>query len=157
MYINGITNSFTSADTSDLENLASSCPMLNGTVVFQARAFHNSYYNEFKHYEDNCPQENVESKSASVSSVNEANKTFVLNFFPNPTTGIINVAGSDKANHSYEAEVYDLSGRLVLKQNLLLENGLGKFKLDAQNGVYMLYLYEEENKAPSVYRIMINK
>jgi hypothetical protein len=156
IYINGMQGVCTSADTADLETLASLCPMLNGTVVFQARAFHNSMYSAFKHYEDNCPVNNISSRLSN--SIQQKTETkLMLNFFPNPTTGIINVAGSDGANHSYKAEVYDLNSRLILKQDLILENGLGRFKLDAQNGVYMLYLYGEENKGAGVYRIMINK
>lgn len=155
MYIDAMTGNFSSSDTTDLENLASSCPMLNGTVVFSARSLHNSYYNNYKQYDDNCPQTQPTVSKMSSIPTTTTKKSFDLNFFPNPTTGTINIESSDKANHNYKMEVYDLSGRNVMKQNIFLENGATQFKLDAQNGVYMLYLYG--NEGTTIYRIMINK
>lgn len=87
--------------------------------------------------------------------IKEKSKNFNLNFFPNPTTGMINVKSTDKANHNYKMEVYDLSGRSIMKQDLFIENGVTKFKLDAENGVYILYMYNENGT--SIYRIMISK
>ena len=80
-----------------------------------------------------------------------------LTFSPNPSTGMIYVSGSDGATHFYKAEVFDISGKLVLKQDLLLENGIGKFKLDVETGAYVLYLNSNENKGTGVYKIMISK
>jgi hypothetical protein len=157
IYMHGMQGALTQNDTLDLETLGSSCPMLNGTVVFQARAFHNSYYNDYKHYEDNCP--NADATASRVLSAQPAsnNSSLLLSFFPNPTTGIINVSGSDGAAHSFYAEVYDISGKLILTNQLILENGTGKFKLDAENGIYMLYLYSKDGTNASVHKIIIAK
>ena len=157
IYMNAMQGTCNQSDTTDLETLANSCPRLNGAVVYQARAFHNSYYNEFKHYEDNCPGNNEVTNNRVSSVLQKAKSGFTLNFFPNPTTGMIYVSLNDGGIHTYQLEVYDISGKLVLKQDLRMENGIGKFKLDAENGIYMMNLLSTTNQVPGIYKIIINK
>lgn len=155
IYLQAQQGLLTEGDSSDLEALASSCPMINGMVVFQARTFHNSYYNEFKHYNDNCSGGDGDNRE--VISAQTGDGTSFINLYPNPTTGMVYVSGNDSENHYYKAEVFDMGGRLVLSQDLILEKGIGKFKLDAETGAYFLYLTGNENKGKGVYKIMISK
>jgi len=145
----------TTSDSSDLEILAASCPMLSGMAVFQARAFHNSLYNSFKHYNDNCPRNNGDDNRDVISAMSVGRS--LINLFPNPTTGEVCVSINDGGNHYYKAVVYDICGKLVLTQELSLENGLGRFKLDVETGVYLLYLNNNQNEGTGVYKIMVSK
>jgi len=157
IYINAQQGVATNADTVDLESLASSCPLLNGSVVFQARAFHNSWYNDFKNYEDNCPQGDKADNNRKTNTATSVtvDKKLTLSLYPNPSNGMIYISASDGASHAYNAEVRDLGGKLLYKQNLVLENGSGRLKLNADNGAYMLYLYNNDGTATAVFKIII--
>ena len=147
----------TSADTLDLETLASSCPRLNGGVVYQARAFHNSFYNDFKLYKENCGIS--QSNARTMANINQPSPkhNVAVHLFPNPTTGVINVSCSDGADRICPIEVYDLGGKLILSQSVELKGGLGQLKLSADNGVYLLYMYLGNSDVGNYFRIILNK
>jgi hypothetical protein len=59
----------------------------------------------------------------------------------NQETGILSISGIASNNHCVKGEIYDISGELILKEEISLENGNGQVKLNAENGIYTLYLY----------------
>ncbi len=139
IYINGLTDTLASSDTTDLETLASSCPMLNGTVVFQARAFHNSLYNSFMHYEDNCPApENTNNnRTTNVQTVLPANKSAIM-IYPNPTNGKVYISGFDANEKTTSIEITDITGKLVYKQQNNIGSGIVELNLPFVSGVYFI-------------------
>ena len=95
--------------TLDLETLASSCPRLNGGVVYQARAFHNSFYNDFKHYEDNCPEISGNGRLAgtTIENISSLPQSALIMLFPNPNNGKFYLTGFSTADKSIEIQVMD--------------------------------------------------
>jgi hypothetical protein len=126
----------TSADSSDLEALAASCPLLNGIVVHQARAFHNSWYLAFKHYEDNCPR-SIESRGAGAqkTTIESNNSIFV---YPNPNNGKVYLGGFNLREKTTDIEIIDMAGKLVYKQQNVIDNGRVELNLQLMNGVYFV-------------------
>jgi hypothetical protein len=139
IYVQGVTDTLTSADSTDLETLASSCPMLNGAVVFQARAFHNNLFNDFKHYEDNCPTANGNVRVANKQNVTES-KTPVMAIYPNPTTGKVYVSGFNVNEKTTIIEITDLTGKVVYRQQSNIGNGVAELHLNLVNGVYFVHV-----------------
>jgi len=140
IYINNKLGISTASDTTDLESLASSCPLLNGMVVIQARSFHNSMYNDFKHYEDNCPQSKVDnnrlSKNQNLLPVNRSASLYV---YPNPSTGRVYISGFDGNQKTAVIEITDVTGKLIYKQQNNLSNGMVELSLPFANGVYFVH------------------
>lgn len=128
----------TSADTTDLETLASSCPLLNGIVVHQARAFHNSWYMAFKHYEDNCPQGSGSSRVTNVQKTNPENNLPSIIVYPNPNNGKVYVSGFSANDKTTEIEITDISGKAVYKQQHIIGNGIVELSLPFNNGIYFI-------------------
>lgn len=79
----------------------------------------------------------------ATTSVEENTSTQWLSVFPNPTKGQFNlVFNSNEVTHS-TLRIFDLSGRLLLEDNLLLQNGINQHTINTgnlQQGVYLLSL-----------------
>jgi len=156
--IDGMQNVATSADSTDLETLASSCPMLNGEVVYNARAFHNSWYKRFKHYEDNCPagaSGGGYRKANTTSLSSQSNPSSLLTVYPNPNNGRVYVSGFDAKETSTNIEVTDVTGKLVYKQQSNIGNGVVELNLQLISGVYFVHIINAQG-ATQIQKIVIN-
>jgi len=154
IYSSAMIGNHTSLDSVDLLSLASSCPMLNGTVVFQARALRNSLLAGFENYEDNCPQ--VEDNSEKSTSVGLANSSRALVVFPNPSNGKLYISGFTAKNKANVVEVTDVTGKVILKQNVPLTNGMIELNLDLRNGVYFIKC-QSEGEQQEIHKVIINR
>ncbi len=155
MYINGMQNTFTSLDSTDLETLASSCPLLNGLVVFQARAFHNSFYNDFKNYEDNCPQANKTNDRIAKTAQSGINKASSIMVYPNPNNGRVYVTGFTADEKTTLIEITDVTGKLVYKQQNNIGNGVIELNLPFVSGVYFVHVVSSSG-ATQIQKIVIS-
>ena len=99
-------------------------------------------------------QTNPDNDVKSVSPT--GNQKYSLNLYPNPSTGTVFFSGSDLNTRYVHGEVYNINGDLVLKQEILLENGKGNLKLDMENGVYTFYVYSDNHKT-GIYILTINR
>jgi hypothetical protein len=77
-----------------------------------------------------------------------------FNLFPNPSSGIFNIQLLDFLNKEHNAQVTDLSGRLIYSEKISAK----EFTLDlsdAANGTYLLHL--SANNVRTTKRIVIRK
>jgi hypothetical protein len=77
-----------------------------------------------------------------------------FNLFPNPSSGIFNVEIQDLLNKGYQAEVTDLSGRLIYSEKI----SANEFTLDLSgtaNGTYLLHV--STNNVRATKRIILRK
>ena len=76
---------YTSADNSQLLQLANKCPYLEGEVIYEARAMYNIINSAVELFKDNCPDKNGSSSSRmGNASVNAA--TWIANIYPVPAS-----------------------------------------------------------------------
>jgi hypothetical protein len=135
IYANAMQGIHSSSDSMNLMALASSCPMLNGTVVFQARALRNRLNNGFENYEDNCPlQSNIE-KSVSSDEI-KTGKALIV--YPNPTNGKLYISGFTASDKSVSVEVSDITGKLIARYQIPITTGTLELNLSLNNGVYFV-------------------
>lgn len=78
-----------------------------------------------------------------ITGINDANSNSYLMLFPNPTTGILNIAGSMAENQKFEIYIYDTYGKLILKKYNTVILNLSNF----DNGLYFLLLKTKNNTA----------
>jgi hypothetical protein len=158
IFMNGMQNVATGADSSDLEALASSCPLLNGSVVYQARSFHNNWHKRFKHYEDNCPVNSTFGagyRKESISKSAQVNQVPMLSIYPNPNNGKVYITGFNADEKTTGIEITDVTGKLVYKQQSNIDNSLVELNLPFVNGVYFVRIVKASGAA-QIQKIIIN-
>ena len=71
----------------------------------------------------------------------------LLRVFPNPSSGIVNIEMINLANNA-RLEIYDVSGRKMLEENVETENGIAEKHLDLSHlatGTYFVQLNDGRN------------
>ncbi len=80
--------------------------------------------------------------TTSINEIFESNNSYLkLKVYPNPAKQNINLEINSKSNTSAFIIIYDLSGRLVLKENKMITQGLNTLKLDVSSlhkGTYLI-------------------
>lgn len=150
IYIAANNGQLSQADSNDLATLASSCPMLNGTIVFQARALRNSILKSFYNYEENCPQGNMQ------KSIAKEGAQLSLKVYPNPTSGVLTIANLSCTDSVVSIEIRDVTGKTVVAKKVRCNNGVAHLNLNLNNGVYFINTLDE-NQAERRGKMIISK
>ena len=127
--------------------LAQLCPAESGSCIHQARALYNSIYKQIINY-NNCNESyGREGLNQELTSKNikEKESLWDLDLFPNPAQNELNLV-SDKANETINVCIADITGRLILNQNLELKNKIAKLKLELLNGAYLITIKNTSNE-----------
>jgi hypothetical protein len=134
--------------------MASGCPHIDGAIVYQARAMYNSVYDVNKDFEDNCL--NVENREVLNNVLPRTE--FNGHLFPNPTTGELNLSiVSTIELEKVQVKVYDVLGKIVFETITVMNNGIAKFSLDINSGVYFIEILTPEKEKILYEKLIINK
>ena len=90
---------------------------------------------------------NVIDASELGVSITENSSSTLLNAFPNPTTGILNLKIGNAVNSSTQIQVLDLNGRVVHRKNYNSIGAGNNIQIDMStfaSGIYMLQLISNE-------------
>jgi hypothetical protein len=79
-----------------------------------------------------------------------------ITVYPNPNSGILSFASGNKGNSVCKAELYNVTGTLVIQQNLELNHGTGELNIHADNGMYLLRVYAQDGSV-GTYKVILNK
>lgn len=133
-------------DLNALYNLAQLCPAESGSCVHQARALYNSIYRQVINY-SNCGESAGRAANSEVSSPKkvELEKKWDVDLFPNPAQTILNIVNKNEVEMLI-VTITDLSGRILLTQNLTTNNKLAHFRLDLLNGAYFITINNSKNE-----------
>jgi hypothetical protein len=69
-----------------------------------------------------------------------------VNVYPNPTTGAFYISTSNRNDVSLNVEVQDLTGRIISKQAMPVNNGVVTLQNTLVNGVYMINITGSDGK-----------
>lgn len=127
---------------SDLTNLCSLCPGLNGACVYQARALYNRVFDLPGNFTDNC--ESYGEKRAPIAALSA--KKWEVKMFPNPTSGQLNIV-STKTAELLSIEISDLTGKNLLRQKLKTKDYIAKLDLNLINGAYLIRITNGSNES----------
>jgi hypothetical protein len=69
-----------------------------------------------------------------------------VNVYPNPTTGAFYISTSNRNDVNLNVEVQDLTGRIISKQAMPVNNGVVTLQNTLVNGVYMINITGSDGK-----------
>jgi hypothetical protein len=124
-------------------------------LAYDENPFEDVTYYRLK-YTDNSALE----KYSNIISINLKNKyDVIVNLHPNPTTNDLFFDYYSKAKSTLTIELMDYSGKTVLKNNQLIEEGQNSIVLplnDLERGVYILKVVSEKSGTTSHHKVIKN-
>lgn len=153
-YMNDRFYAFTSAERTDLFNMANEC-VIKGYYVIQARNLVDIMMNQAVIYDENCDTEANASRKTKPETTTSVSYTS-FNLFPNPNNGSFSIAYTFEQN-GQEFILYDLMGKEVT--HATLENTEGTKQLSNGNLNAGIYFYKilNGNKTLFTGKLVINK
>ncbi len=149
--------SFSNTDSLELFYLASACPDVDGSVVYQARALYNAIYACAETFESNCNESSAKSLTNFTDVFSE--KEIGITIYPNPNNGefLVNVTDEDESLTSLTAILRDVSGKLLYKSTMEIIDNKLKMNYLAKPGMYYLELINPMTNKSFTEKIMILK
>jgi len=95
--------------------------------------------------------------SSQVLSASDVQPLNDLNVYPNPSQNILNLTFNLSSQENIRLRVYDISGHLVIEQNVARAMGSQRLTLDLSNlaeGSYMLDLQGQKSKAVKRFTVL---
>jgi hypothetical protein len=137
-----------------LLNLASLCPASNGACIYQARALYNVVFKKVVNYGDGS-NATTGARMAHNLQTEALIQNWDLNIFPNPATNQITLESSTE-NEILHLSINDISGRLVLKQDVKLNGFMANLDLSLLNGAYMVTVTNSQNET-IIKKLLVSK
>jgi hypothetical protein len=124
--------------------------------VYQARALYNLIFDTREAFPDLCPEE-VGSKSMMITNETLEQKDEIL-LYPNPAKDEVFIALDEPELLKIEITVMDANGKIVFANSVLdVRDGLAKFTLDVDNGIYFVNVINPCTQESSVEKLVIHK
>jgi hypothetical protein len=145
------------SDISTLQSVAQQCPLTGGSIVWRARTMLNTYYNNIINYPGDCPVNNGGgSKTQNTSGIANTTHNQTITLYPNPNDGKLYISNFDANEKNVYIEITDITGKLVVKQQSQINNGLVELNLDLNNGVYLVKAINSKGSS-QLNKIIISK
>lgn len=154
IYLKTKDSTYSSSDSLDLANLASSCPYTSGSVVHQARSLYNILYNTYKVFYDNCGD--LASRKINKDR-NDIQVMLKTQLYPNPNNGNYTVR-FDKIleKQNVEISIFDMTGKLILRESKFISGNEINMSNILLNGAYTLKVKLPDGTY-DLHKIIINK
>lgn len=158
IYMNYANGTYSSTDSVALYQLASSCSLLNGDVVYLARALYNAVNNKIIIWDDNCNANNssgqrlLQATANSSSQKNEDN----IQIYPNPSKGEFYITSSSGKTIQH-IRILDVTGKEVYSKPIPIGTTYPySLRLDIAPGIYMADITTESGEH-FIQKIMLEK
>jgi len=140
------------ADSLAIFGLASLCPEINGTVVYQARSLYSAVYNDLSTFNDDSCMDIDSSYSAERHAnsntvlTNNGDQNYIL--YPNPNDGNLSLQQLITDTKPVSVEISDIVGQSIYKEKLLFNGNSINLQLGTLiPGMYLLELTDNENRS----------
>jgi hypothetical protein len=146
LYDRYTSHNFSAADSNILMELASLCPGNEGPCVYQARALYNVIYQTVLQVTENC--DNMEEQGERRFATSLPKKyinSWGIELFPNPSHGELTIRNRSE-NEVLQLNIKDLSGRVLMNQQIMVRNYTADVRLHLQDGVYLVTLKNSKNE-----------
>ena len=143
------TNILSSDDSTLLIAIANKCPYIEGSIVFKARGLYNLVFTDVKQFNDlGCEGKACDSgsrKTSHTSSDISDGQQYLL--YPNPNNGIISLQQLLPDDKPVWAEVLNVAGTSIYKEQIQFSNGNSKlFVSNRISGTYLLHLIDSKGR-----------
>jgi hypothetical protein len=157
IFIKSKTENLDGDDLSSLDNLVGLCPYLDGAIVYQARAFYNSFYNTYITYTDECSSGGAKI-GKNENSESKIDLILKSTLFPNPNYGNFRIRFNVYfKKQQVEVKIADLSGRLIVKERMIIdETNEITINRNLTNGTYIVKVFLPDGTYDR-HRLIINK
>jgi len=129
--------SFAASDSVELVNLATACPDVDGSVVYQARALFNAIYACAETFKSNCVANTAKSMHDNTEDLEEID---LIRVYPNPNNGEFDIYFNQLDEKLVQVSIRDLSGKEIYFAERIVEGNVLKISLNATSGLYYLEL-----------------
>lgn len=139
IYIRYLNDTLDGVDSLNLINLGDKCPLLDGSVVYQARAMYGALFGYKYVFTDGCPKDGDEGEKSLTQDANNSNGNFDKNeilLYPNPSNGMFYI----KTDDATLIQISDIQGRLVKFSQNKLDETTFEIEIDVENGVYNIQI-----------------
>ncbi len=90
----------------------------------------------------------------TLSSTEVNREVFLV--YPNPSSGQITIARLNATNDAIITRIFDLTGKVLMNETLIFENGKASLQTDLASGSYVLF-FESETGITSSHSLMITR
>lgn len=153
LYITYKTDTLTdSTALARLAAIANDCPITGGAIVYKAQALYRLVYDDLQVFNAECPdstetgEDSTGEKSNYPDVIGAENGGQRYELLPNPNNGQFVIHQQTVDEDAVTAEVYDMTGRLLLKQRLLFANKENTLAANSVPGVYILKLHDSKGR-----------
>jgi hypothetical protein len=137
LYSKYCSNSFTDGDNENLLILANKCPVLEGEVIYEARALYNIANFTVALFKNNCPDLTI--SSARLNNNTPPQNVWTANIYPIPASNELFI-GTNVVQENVSVVITDVNGRVVYENNVKTNNSIANIKLDMSSGIYFVTL-----------------
>jgi hypothetical protein len=150
-------------NTLQAEKVSSSGAVFNASDLANGNlAFEKEKKRKERKTEEEKPEEKpVENVVASKSSPVEVKEVEGILVYPNPinANGIVKVSFDSQPEGSYQIQLLDLTGKLIISQEVIIQNKLqvAELKLPQllSGGTYLVNVFSEVNKVSSMSKLIV--
>jgi hypothetical protein len=145
-------NAFTETDSINLTNIASSCPTIEGGVVYQSNTLYNAVYKLAEVFTNICPEYLDKSQVFTDENIDDIQpKLASYRIFPIPNNGEFHLLGN--IEKGFKLAIMDLNGKVSYKDVFNEESKDAFVKTTLPSGTYTIVLKNSEDR--EIFRMKI--
>jgi Secretion system C-terminal sorting domain len=155
-YIAYLNNTISNNDMETFKNLAISCPLQNGQVVFNARVMYNMLNpTQFTMYANNCAGTSNKKDEEETQIIKNDASNFSV--YPNPSAGGFYINSNKAIKQDLMIELFDMTGKKVFEQECVYNGQACYFYANVSAGIYLVKVTNTINNETSLHKLHFEK
>jgi len=155
LYLKYASKTMTGTDSALVEAMANLCPMIDGSVVYQARSLYSLIsQNMIVFSDDFCdsvlssPEDTTpRMRPANIgNAISDRNMGQLYSLYPNPTDGDINLEQLIADDRPVKAKIWNVSGQTIYLKDLKFNNNRTKIFQNLTPGMYAMELTDAQGR-----------
>ena len=150
LYMKYATDTLNATDSATLKYLAGMCPIVDGTIIYEAKALYGQVFNEVPPYNSDCGSDSVGSRNGQFkggnNGVDDALQSYQL--YPNPNDGHVTLMQYLLDTEPLNIAVLNSKGESVVQLNEKFTGYIKSFELGKlKPGLYLFHITNTYGKS----------